>query len=327
MRVYLTGTELKTKSGIELLEICQQITADGDLQLEEIIKLRKWLRHNSESGLPGAKYLHNIMERIAADKHITTDEKQELHLAIESVIPKRLRHATTVARKKVRDQKKERQRLRKAQLEAKRLKIPFDETSSREELEALISCKYRTTSYKDLPPNEEQLAFAKKIGVKLGDNWTYGKFDNWIEANRSHPTYGPRIRKLLETQRLEDAREMYGDQASKYLRWEDIVDAHGTYAIIVKRGKKIVTYVAEFEDVDVEFAKTPYVKVDILLPKKYREYGETMVDMEKEATLDTRKILHVQKLKSIDIIIDGKELASAKDEAEQITASFLISNP
>ena len=251
------------------------------------------------------QYLYRIIERIAADKRISSDEKQELHLAIESVIPKRLRYAATVARKKICERKKERQRLIKSQLEAKRLKVPFDKSTSREELEALIAYKYRTTGYKDLPPNNGQLEFAKRVGVKLGDNWTNRKFEDWIDANRSHPTYGPRIRTVLKAQRIEDAKEMYGNQAEEYLRWEDIVNVQGTYAIIVKRGKKTFTYVGEFDGVDVEFVKTPYVKVEVLLPKKYREYGETMIDMEKETSLDTRKITHVQKLTSSDMIVDG----------------------
>ena len=100
-RVFLTGPELKTQVGKELLELCISITEDGKLDRDEIIGLRRWLRTNANSkDIAAIPYLCDIMQRVTADKVIDRDELLELHIAIERVIPKSRRGLGEAARKK-----------------------------------------------------------------------------------------------------------------------------------------------------------------------------------------------------------------------------------
>ena len=112
MRVYLTKTDLENPLAKDLLELCLRIAADGQITLEEIKELRRWLRTNASlETIVGVSYLADIMNRITADKVIDRDELIELQLAIERVVPNAYRTGIVQARK-VREQQK--QAIRKA---------------------------------------------------------------------------------------------------------------------------------------------------------------------------------------------------------------------
>lgn len=116
MRVYLTSPELETDVGSQLMKLCIQITEDGQVDLEEIKSLRRWLRTNQRNeDVVAIPYLCDIMRRITADGVISKDELTELHLAIERVIPKSHRAAATNARKKLNQERRERRRLQRAE--------------------------------------------------------------------------------------------------------------------------------------------------------------------------------------------------------------------
>lgn len=111
MRVNLTISELRTDSGVQLLDMCRQITADGKLDLQEIITLRKWLRAKCDNrDVAAIPYLSDIMTRITADSVISREEQLELHLAIERVIPPGHRTAAIQARKNLEAARQDRQR-------------------------------------------------------------------------------------------------------------------------------------------------------------------------------------------------------------------------
>ncbi len=111
MRVYLTAPELETVAGKELLKLCQRISIDGKLDLEEIKELRRWLHANqTNTEIAAVPYLCDIMVRIIADKVIDRDELIELHLAIERVIPASHRTAAVQARKTRESDRRDQQR-------------------------------------------------------------------------------------------------------------------------------------------------------------------------------------------------------------------------
>jgi hypothetical protein len=128
MRVYLTQSELETEAGKELLQLCNGITADGRIEVQEINTLRRWLAsHKGDTTVVAIAYLSEIMERIAADKVIDRDELSELHLAIERVIPAPVRTAAVQARRRHETKKKEirqeRQQLEKDRAREERVRL------------------------------------------------------------------------------------------------------------------------------------------------------------------------------------------------------------
>src|SRR5262245_34645494 len=114
-RVSLSKKQLETAAGAELLSICQSIKSDGKLSADDIIKLAHWLGANKGCDLPAVDYLHSVVERIVADKRVSTDEMKELHAAIEKVMPSDARKEVIDSRKAIekaaKDQQKERSRL------------------------------------------------------------------------------------------------------------------------------------------------------------------------------------------------------------------------
>ena len=118
MRVFLTKPELATPAGQELLELSVSVASDGRLDLDEIKQLIRWLRTNrANNHIAAIPYLQDIMRRIAADGVIDREERLELHLAIERVIPTARRALVIQARKKReqarRERLREKQRLEK----------------------------------------------------------------------------------------------------------------------------------------------------------------------------------------------------------------------
>jgi hypothetical protein len=87
----LTKTQLETPAGAELLSLCQTITEDGRVSEAEVTALRDWLSRNRDSGLPSEDFLIATVEEILADGRITHDELEDLHEALETVLPPDLR--------------------------------------------------------------------------------------------------------------------------------------------------------------------------------------------------------------------------------------------
>jgi hypothetical protein len=87
-RISLTRAQRASQIGAELLSLCQTVTADGSLNDEEVSSLREWLTAHVASDLPPIRFLAPIVERILADGVVNTEERRELYLAIEKVLPR-----------------------------------------------------------------------------------------------------------------------------------------------------------------------------------------------------------------------------------------------
>jgi len=83
----LSHAELCTQLGAELLSLCQSVTADGRLTPEELDGLRQWLREAESAEMPAAKHLRGVIRKVLADGKITPDEYEEVHRAVEAVLP------------------------------------------------------------------------------------------------------------------------------------------------------------------------------------------------------------------------------------------------
>ena len=143
MRVRLTEPDLLNPVGSQLASLLSEIVADGKIDLDEIKKLRHFLReHKDCDTIVAIRYLHDIMVRITADKIVDRNEVRELGHAIYSVIPKQLV-------------------IKQEQVDESVLIDVTDEQSDRELYdESPISQLY------DLP-TEAQLRYANKLGINI----------------------------------------------------------------------------------------------------------------------------------------------------------------
>lgn len=99
IRLSLTAKQLETAAGIDLLALCERITSDGSITLEEGAQLREWLETNASIDMPSIRFLRGTVQRILADGQITSEELKELHLAVERVLPPHYRDVSRALRK------------------------------------------------------------------------------------------------------------------------------------------------------------------------------------------------------------------------------------
>lgn len=112
-RVSLTKTQLESEIGAELLSLCQAVTADGSLSKEEVSSLREWLQEHKGEDLPAISHLIPVVERIVADGQVTPDERRELFITVETVLPADVRDIAKNARRTVEQKEKDRLRIQR----------------------------------------------------------------------------------------------------------------------------------------------------------------------------------------------------------------------
>jgi hypothetical protein len=76
---------------MELMSMCQSVTADGSLDNREIAELAKWVERNQHSTIPAVGFLRPIVQEIIRDRKVTTAERAELYKVIEKILPPELR--------------------------------------------------------------------------------------------------------------------------------------------------------------------------------------------------------------------------------------------
>ena len=83
----LTKAALNCQEGLDLLILCETMTADGRITNGEVRLLQKRLVRNQHSSLPAIEFLAGVVEQIIADGRITPQERDALHSALERVLP------------------------------------------------------------------------------------------------------------------------------------------------------------------------------------------------------------------------------------------------
>lgn len=101
---------------MDLLILCETVTADGSVSNDEVRLLQKWLIRNQGSTLPAIEFLSATVERIVEDGRITPQERDELHDALERVMP--AQHRTE-------------SRMRRLELEQRQLREAEDRSQQR----------------------------------------------------------------------------------------------------------------------------------------------------------------------------------------------------
>ena len=89
LRVTLGKKQLATEAGQALLDLLTEITRDGELSLDEVKRLRAWLEHYRSAGeeVPAIAWLHELVAAVVADGRVTAEERTDLLLAFERILP------------------------------------------------------------------------------------------------------------------------------------------------------------------------------------------------------------------------------------------------
>ena len=98
-RISLTKRQTAAGPGTELLALCQTVTEDGSLSDVEVGQLRNWLAENRTADLPAIGFLTSVVETILHDGKVTKAERQELHRALEKVLPVEVRETAASRRR------------------------------------------------------------------------------------------------------------------------------------------------------------------------------------------------------------------------------------
>ena len=86
-RISITKLQRPTAAAVELIALCQTITADGRLADEEIVAFKQWLTDNEHLDLPAKDFLALTVTKILSDGVVTDEEREELYAAIETALP------------------------------------------------------------------------------------------------------------------------------------------------------------------------------------------------------------------------------------------------
>jgi predicted ATPase len=93
-RVTLTKKNIESDIGAELLQLLEEITADGELSDEEITKLKKWLDNiPSDANMYTISFLKEMIIDALKDGFIDQEERNQIHYGILRTLPKEIPEA------------------------------------------------------------------------------------------------------------------------------------------------------------------------------------------------------------------------------------------
>ena len=88
-----SGKQRANEAALELVEICNTMTADGRILDESIAELRDWARHYSDLELMNRPVVRRTINSIFQTGQISDAERSELYLNIEKLLPRELQQA------------------------------------------------------------------------------------------------------------------------------------------------------------------------------------------------------------------------------------------
>jgi hypothetical protein len=128
--VSLTKLQRQSAAGADLIALCQTVTEDGSLSDDEVMALREWVEEHRHIDIPARAHLATTIERIIADGRITDDERRELYLALEGILPPDVREPIRAKRRAREESERqqiraEREVLRQQEREERQLNTPL----------------------------------------------------------------------------------------------------------------------------------------------------------------------------------------------------------
>jgi len=175
---------------------------------------------------------------------------------------------------------------------------------------------------KKYPPSKSKLKLCERLGLKVTPDMDIRAVNSLIEKSLEHPETKKIYDQYQKEQRSEvekEEREEFGDELYEEMaKWEKFCSSGKHYGLIFKRGGKIISDVVEFEEVLVEGKKKLFLKVGLLLPKRYR--SKTMGDhleWEKETKIRPSQILFLEEIQEP---IDIYDVQSYDSHVESLTS-------
>jgi hypothetical protein len=190
--------------------------------------------------------------------------------------------------------------------------------------------------YPHKEPSKRQVEECEAIGLII--NPQMSSHDVWEMYNdaKVNPKYRAKYEAYEKKQKAlyyEELKEEYGEEhgekfAGKLVaeleKWEKLSVDMPHSLIIYKKGKTVTADVVELDSVDIEDASKPYVKLEILRPKRCKPRDESpYLEWEKEVSLKPQQVLLYRRLKErIDISdVDGYDRILKK--AEELKAQYV----
>lgn len=98
-RLSLSRKSQHLPHGASLLALCQRVTEQGILTKDGIKDVLRWLKEHRDIDLPAKDVLLQAVRKVVSDRVITREEADELHQAIESIMPTVYRKVAVQKRK------------------------------------------------------------------------------------------------------------------------------------------------------------------------------------------------------------------------------------
>lgn len=174
-RVLLTKHEAATECGSDLLTLLCEIGHDGDLSPDEVDRLRLWLEEHGNSPIAGIQHLTAVVGEALRDGVLTDDERVEILLEIERVLPVRERAAVVDARR-------QRERIRWAEERSARA-AERDAAYER----ALEATGDDSDDWEDDPATDAQLRYIRALGDFTSAPTRKGEASEIIETLLAQP--------------------------------------------------------------------------------------------------------------------------------------------
>jgi HIRAN domain len=110
-RISITKLQRRTAAAVELIALCQTMTADGRLADDEIVAFKQWLTDNEHIDLPAKDFLALTVTKILSDATVTDEERDDLYAAIETALPLDIRADVRGRRRTRQDADREQRRI------------------------------------------------------------------------------------------------------------------------------------------------------------------------------------------------------------------------
>jgi len=91
--VSTSGKQRASEAALELVEVCNTMTHNGRILDESIAELRDWFRHYADLELVNRPVVRRTVDKIFKTGEIADEERSELYLSIEKLLPRELQQA------------------------------------------------------------------------------------------------------------------------------------------------------------------------------------------------------------------------------------------
>ena len=110
-RLALAAAQRETENGVELLALCQPVSADGALADEDIAGLRAWIESQRREPVASFAHVLPVVEDCVATGRVTRDACRTLFTAMAAVLPTEVRAIARSARRTLEEKDAERYKL------------------------------------------------------------------------------------------------------------------------------------------------------------------------------------------------------------------------